>query len=138
MTDSFKFIPGDLPILVSMPHNGTEIPKEIAVKMTPSALKAVDTDWYQEELYLFAKEMGCSLIIPRYSRYVIDLNRPETDENLYPGSDTTGLCPINQFDFKGIYQADYELSQDEIDRRINLYWRPYPFYLERRTAENSA
>lgn len=108
-----------------MPHNGTEIPDEIATNMEPSALKAVDTDWYQEELYRFANEMGCNLIIPRFSRYVIDLNRPENDENLYPGSDTTGLCPINQFDFKRIYKEDYELSQVEIERRINLYWRPY-------------
>ncbi|MCW8877241.1 MAG: N-formylglutamate deformylase [Kangiellaceae bacterium] len=125
MADSFKFIQGNLPILVSMPHNGTEIPDEIAANIETSALKVVDTDWYQEQLYQFAREMGCSLIIPYYSRYVIDLNRPENDENLYPGSDTTGLCPINQFDFKPIYKTDYQLSQVEIERRVNLYWRPY-------------
>ena len=41
--------------------------------------------------------MGASTLAARWSRYVIDLNRPPEDTNLYPGQDTTGLCPVDTF-----------------------------------------
>jgi len=125
MTDSYRLIKGTKPILVSIPHNGSEIPEDIAAKMNVSALSSVDTDWYLDRLYQFAIEAGYSVLVPKYSRYVVDLNRPENDENLYPGSDTTGLCPINQFDFSPVYKVGMEPERDEISRRIALYWHPY-------------
>ena len=38
------------------------------------------------------------MLVATHSRYVIDLNRPPDDANLYPGQDTTGLCPVDTFD----------------------------------------
>ena len=124
-TDSFEFYQGTLPILISMPHNGSQIPEDISGQMQPDALKSVDTDWYLDRLYQFAIDNGCYCINPRFSRYVIDLNRPEDDENLYPGQDTTGLCPTTQFSRAAIYKEGCQPNQAEIDRRIEHYWRPY-------------
>lgn len=123
--DSFDFIQGRSPILISMPHNGTEIPHDIQVNMCESAKKMVDTDWYLDRLYKFALERGCYLINPKYNRYVIDLNRPSDNQNLYPGQDTTELCPTTQFDKQPIYLQDCEPGKQEIADRVEKYWRPY-------------
>jgi len=121
----FDFIQGRCPILISMPHNGVKVPVEILSKMTDSAKQLIDTDWYLDKLYQFAVERGCYLISPKYSRYVIDLNRPEDDQNLYPGQDTTELCPTTQFDKQPIYREGCRPKKEEIDDRIAKYWKPY-------------
>ena len=131
----FEFNQGTLPILVSMPHNGVEIPQEIADKMMPSALKMIDTDWYMDKVYSFAKDMGCSVIDPLFSRYVIDLNRPDDDHSLYPGADTTELCPTTQFDKQPIYQNGKQPERSEINRRVDTYWRPYHQKLKETLAQ---
>lgn len=123
--ESFRYFPGHLPILLSMPHNGTCIPNDIATTMTTQARQVRDTDWFLQVLYDFALKMGCHVITPLYSRYVIDLNRPETDESLYPGANVTELCPSTQFDLKPIYQHGGTVSKVEQQRRVERYWRPY-------------
>ncbi len=127
---TFEFFQGTKPILVSMPHNGVEIPESIAARMTNSAKRVIDTDWYLDQLYDFSKSQGCYLICPRYNRYVIDLNRPQNDESLYPGQDTTELCPTTQFDRQPIYLNNELPSQQEIKQRIQDYWLPYHNQLE--------
>ena len=42
----FRFNEGSIPLLVSMPHVGTDIPDDIAARMTPQALIKADTDWH--------------------------------------------------------------------------------------------
>ena len=121
---------GSAPLLVSLPHDGSEIPPELAARMTTSACRAPDTDWHVSRLYAFAKELGASVLAPRHSRYVVDLNRPPDDVSLYPGQNTTGLCPIVQFSGDPVYVDDAHPSPAEIQARIDTYWRPYHAALE--------
>ncbi|MGS0743581.1 N-formylglutamate deformylase [Glaciimonas sp. GG7] len=122
---TFLFHRGRLPLLVSMPHAGEHIPPDIAAEMTPAALALADTDWHLPVLYNFLKEMGASILIATHSRYVIDLNRPQDDVNLYPGLDTTGLCPVDTFHKEPLYQQNAQPNAEEIQRRVALYWQPY-------------
>ena len=78
---------------------------DIAARLTDSARAVPDTDWFVSRLYAFARELGASMIVPRYSRYVVDLNRPPDDVSLYPGQNTTGLCPNVQFSGAPVYLA---------------------------------
>lgn len=116
---------GTAPLLVSLPHDGTALPAGIAARMTPAAQRVPDTDWHVSRLYAFARELGASMIVPEYSRYVVDLNRPPDDISLYPGQNTTGLCPIVQFSGEKIYLPEQEPTPDEIAQRVEKYWRPY-------------
>ncbi|GGY46714.1 N-formylglutamate deformylase [Pseudoduganella albidiflava] len=116
---------GTLPLLVSMPHVGTAIPGDIAAAMTPAALLKADTDWHLRELYGFARELGASTLAAHWSRYVIDLNRPADNANLYPGQDTTGLCPLDTFAREPLYQPGRAPDDAEVRRRLALYWQPY-------------
>jgi N-formylglutamate deformylase len=72
-----------------------------------------------------ARDLGASVIVPHHSRYVIDLNRPPDDTSLYPGQNTTGLCPIVQFSGEPVYLPGQEPTRDEILARVERYWRPY-------------
>ena len=123
--ETFTLHQGASPLFVSLPHDGTELPNDIAERMTPSARRVPDTDWHVSRLYAFARELGASMIVPRFSRYVVDLNRPRDNASLYPGQNTTGLCPIVQFSGDPIYKAGEEPSNGEIGERIETYWRPY-------------
>ena len=123
--DAFHFSRGSSPLLLSIPHCGTHIPPELAARMTPAALRVPDTDWHLPLLYDFAGELGASVLAATHSRYVIDLNRPEDDANLYPGQDTTGLVPRDTFAKEALYTAGKEADEAEICARKAQYWRPY-------------
>jgi N-formylglutamate deformylase len=123
--DIFSLHRGDAPLLVSLPHDGTHVPGDIATRLTPSARNVPDTDWHVSRLYAFARDLGASLLVPNHSRYVVDLNRPPDDTSLYPGQNTTGLCPVVQFSGDAVYQAGAEPQPEEIAARVETYWKPY-------------
>lgn len=125
MTGTFSLHPGTAPLLVSLPHDGHEIPADLAARMADTACRAPDTDWHVSRLYAFARELGASMLMPRYSRYVVDLNRPPDDTSLYPGQNTTGLCPAVQFSGEAVYREGQAPSPDEVRERVERYWRPY-------------
>ncbi len=122
---SFELHQGTLPLLISLPHNGAEIPEVIREQLKPFAHNAPDTDWFVDQLYAFAKDAGASILKPRYSRYVIDLNRSPDDVSLYPGQNTTGLCPLNAFSGESIYQDEQQPTHNDIVHRRAQYWQPY-------------
>src|SRR3546814_18351405 len=94
MTDTiYTLHRGNAPLLVSLPHDGSEIPKALAARMTPSARRAPDTDWHVARLYAFAMALGASVLAPCYSRYLVSLNRPPAAPPLYPGRTTPRLRP---------------------------------------------
>jgi len=125
MTHVAKLIRGRSPLVISIPHDGVALPPELVARLTPAARAVPDTDWQVSRLYAFAKRMGASILIPRYSRYVVDLNRASDDASLYPGRNTTGLCPLHRFDGGPIYLPGETPSADEIGERVERYWRPY-------------
>ncbi len=125
MSDVYRFFEGDSPLLVSVPHDGRLIPDEQRARMTEAGLAIPDTDWHVAELYDFARELGASLLVARYSRYVVDLNRPPDDGSLYEGQVATGLCPQYTFAGDHLYSDGAPLSPAEVAGRIERYWRPY-------------
>ena len=131
MPEVFTFSAGTTPLLISVPHDGREVPDDIAGHMTPAGLDIPDTDWHVAELYRFAADIGASVLIANYSRYVVDLNRPDSDETLYAGQVATGLCPAQTFDGDNIYRDGSVVDAEEKSRRTATYWRPYHEQLAR-------
>lgn len=120
-----KLITGHLPILISMPHTASFIPRGIKECMTDQAAGSPDTDWHMERLYDFARVMGASMLYATHSRYVVDLNRDPEDTDLYPGQVKTGLCPLQSFSGEDIYREGHEPDAIERVNRIAAYWQPY-------------
>ncbi len=134
----FSLQQGDLPLLVSMPHIGTAIPADIAARMTPAAVPRTDTDWHLPQVYGDLASLGISSLQAHWSRYVIDLNRPPQDSNLYPGQDTTGLCPLDTFHKEPLYLPGQAPDADEVAQRRERYWRPYHDALQAELARLKA
>lgn len=130
MIETYTLDRGTVPLLVSMPHDGIEIPDDIAARMTMAALRRADTDWHVSRLYAFAREMGASMLRPRYSRLVVDLNRPSDGAALYPGKNETGLVPTVTFGNEPVYASGHEPTDRERRDRVDRYWRPYHTALE--------
>ncbi|HMB55659.1 MAG TPA: N-formylglutamate deformylase [Arenimonas sp.] len=123
--DVFKLHRGSAPLLISLPHDGSAIPDAISARLTDGARSAPDTDWFVSRLYDFARDLGASVLVPTYSRYVVDLNRSSDDVSLYPGQNTTGLCPIVRFSGEPVYREGEQPTPTEIAERVQRYWQPY-------------
>lgn len=121
----FDFHDGSSPLLVSIPHCGTQFPADIAARLTPAARLLSDTDWHVDRLYDFAAGLGASVLTATHSRYVVDLNRPPDGAALYPGADNTELCPTTTFAREPIYGQGDNPGAAEIEQRVADYWRPY-------------
>ena len=138
MSETFDFMPGTGPVLVSVPHSGRKIPDAIAKRMTDHALTLPDTDFYVDKLYAAAPVLGCGLIVAEQSRYVIDLNRDPSGTPLYPGADNTELCPLSTFGKQPVYRPGQEPDAAEIAERVEREWRPYHDAIETELARLKA
>ena len=116
---------GTQPLLISVPHVGTRIPVDQKHRYLPRALDVEDTDWHLERVYAFAKDMGAGLIVPRYSRFLIDLNRAPDNTPMYAGANNTELCPTRFFTGEPIYLEGQAPDAGVRFRRRQVYWQPY-------------
>ena len=122
------------PVIVSMPHHGQFIPHDVLNTMLPSAIDSADTDWYLVQLYNCLDTLGITCINANYSRYLIDLNRDSSGAVLYANADNTELCPTSTFDLEPLYGKGMQPNAQEINRRVEHYWRPYHNKLEQLIA----
>jgi len=115
---------GQAPLIVSLPHTGTEIPQDIEARLVSPWLARKDADWWVDRLYAFAEGLGVTMVRTAISRTVIDVNRDPSGVSLYPGQTTTELCPTTTFDGEPLYR-DGGPDAAEIERRRDLYFTPY-------------
>lgn len=118
----------EVPILLSVPHCGTEFPVELSDEYESTYLQwPDDTDWFVHQLYDFAPDLGITLLSAKISRLVIDLNRNPDEKPLYnDGRLITGLCPTTTFLGESLYRDKRkQVAPDDIARRVSHYFRPY-------------
>ena len=124
---------GSAPLLLSMPHAGTDL-RGLDGRMQSAWLARKDADWYVPELYDFASELDATIVRTGISRTVIDVNRDPTGQSLYPGQNTTELCPTTTFDGEPLYVEGTGPAAAEIAERRRLYFDPYHDALRREAA----
>ncbi|MEO0566656.1 MAG: N-formylglutamate deformylase [Pseudomonadota bacterium] len=120
---------GDSPLVLGLPHTGTQIPENYAARLNENGLQKADTDWHVDRLYDGLVE-NVTTVRTTIHRYCIDVNRDPGGESLYPGQNTTELCPLTDFDGRAIYDSASEPDAEEIARRSQSYHRPYHSALE--------
>src|SRR6059058_3150716 len=69
--------------------------------------------------------MGGTVIRTTISRTVIDVNRDPSGRSLYPGQNTTELCPTSTFDGESLYRPGREPDAAEIAHRRVAFFEPY-------------
>lgn len=114
----------DAPLLVSVPHTGTDL-AGLDERFVSPWLARRDTDWWIERLYDFAAGLGATVVRTAISRSVIDVNRDPSGASLYPGQATTSLCPLETFDGDPLYRDGKAPDEDEIAARRATWFDPY-------------
>lgn len=115
---------GDSPVILGLPHTGTDVPAHILDRFNERGRAMADTDWHIHDLYAGLLK-GVTTVRTPIHRYVIDVNRDPDGASLYPGQNTTGLCPLTDFDGNPIYRAGQEPDTSEIETRKNAFHTPY-------------
>ncbi len=128
-----EVIEGDRPLLLAQPHVGIWLPEAVEARLTATGRARTDTDWHLDRLYADLLP-GATIVRARFSRYLIDPNRPPDDRSLYPGRNTTGLCPLTDFDGRPLYLEGKEPDAAECSARLADYWKPYHEAIDRQLA----
>lgn len=125
MSDVYDFVEGNSPLVVSIPHDGRLLAPGLTERMTDAGRGMPDTDWHVRKLYSFVVELDATVISARYSRYVVDLNRPPNDATLYENQVVTGIVPDKTFSGADIYLGNQAPDRPEQEARVTQYWQPY-------------
>jgi len=112
-----------LPLLVSVPHGGVEVPREVEAKVALDRNQIIkDGDEGAARVYSIADDVA-GYVSTRIARAVLDVNRDETDRR-EDGVVKKSTC-------WGIRVYREPLSEQEIESLLENYYRPY----HRRLAE---
>ncbi|MEM9619797.1 MAG: N-formylglutamate deformylase [Pseudomonadota bacterium] len=124
-----EVIRGASPVILAVPHAGLHVPSDIEAHFNETGRTLADTDWHVDRLYedLMAE---ATIVRATFHRYVIDANRDPSGKSLYPGQNTTGLCPLTDFFGASIYDYGYAPDEAEIERRRLAFHAPYHAALE--------
>lgn len=125
----FSVTQGDSPVILGMPHVGTWLPDDLTTRLNDNGRKLADTDWHIARLY-DGLLPGATTVASTVHRYAIDANRDPAGVSLYPGQNTTSLCPTTDFEGQPIWAKGQEPSEDEILVRRNAFHTPYHLALQ--------
>lgn len=117
----------DSPYIFSIPHSGQLLTSEMEWELMPKAFEFLpNVDWHLNELYAFLKHYRVNIISTPHSRYVVDVNR-SLSANKFGNYRDSIVYETNTWD-EEIYAL--KPSEEEIDRRIERYYKPYHVELE--------
>ena len=126
---------GECPVVVEVPHAGVAMdPVSMALCTAPVSSVARDADLYVDQLVEDCVREGATVLSARVSRYVIDLNRSpdDYDDRAVQGGRSIdrpfGLVWRETTD--GTRTLTLPLSVSELQRRLDLFYRPYHDALE--------
>lgn len=133
--------PGLGPLIVEIPHAGTAVPSpwDEELDVTPRAL-ARDADLFVDALYAGAPALGATVLRSTVSRYVVDLNRAETDvdsESVIggPASPRAPRGVVWRLGTEGELCLRRPLEPEAFQARLDALHRPYHETLRRLIAE---
>jgi formiminoglutamase len=115
---------GDSALVLGLPHTGIELPDDVVEGLNDTGLAKADTDWHIHDLYGGLVD-SVTTVRTTIHRYAIDVNRDPEGVSLYPGQNTTSLCPVTDFDGQPIYMEGRAPGAVEIERRRQAYHAPY-------------
>ncbi|MBN2197122.1 MAG: N-formylglutamate amidohydrolase [Polyangiaceae bacterium] len=120
----------ETPLLVEIPHAGLQLDAPSLARLTaPAQAIARDADLYVDELYADAPIEGATVLVAHISRYVCDLNRAESDVDLRAVAGARGRTSPHGLVWwsttDGGPALERPLDPSELERRLDLYYRPY-------------
>lgn len=120
----------ETPVLVEVPHAGIQLdPESLALCTAPARSIGRDADLFVDELFQDAPEVGATLLYATSSRYLCDLNRAADDLDSHTTPE--GKSPaaphgvVWRRTTEGRPALGAPLARTEIERRLDLVYRPY-------------
>jgi formiminoglutamase len=108
---------GKAPLVVSLPHSGTEIPDRIEWRLTTPGIGRMDTGWRLHTLHAaLAAEIGATTVRTRTSRTVVDVDRDPS---------SPALVPTTTFDGVQLYRHGDGPAAAEVAQRRATWFDPY-------------
>lgn len=106
-----------LPLVISVPHAGLQVPPEVAAAcaLSPAEIEA-DSDGGSGEIYSFAEEVG-ALVTTGIARAVVDVNRSRDDRRLDGAVKTHSSYKV------GVWHRP--LTEAEVEGLLEAYYDPY-------------
>lgn len=129
MMEPVSIVRGSSPLVLAMPHTGTWLPTEVFYSLNETGQKLADTDWHIDKLYAGLMP-DATIIKANFHRYLIDANRDPSGKSLYPGQNTTTLCPLTDFEGTPIYREDMWPDGQDIRTRTQNFHAPYHAAIE--------
>jgi N-formylglutamate deformylase len=120
----FEVKQGTSPLILGLPHTGTDVPDEIFQRLNKNGKLLADTDWHIHTLY-DGLVPNITSVRATFHRYVIDANRDPEGVSLYPGQNTTGLISTTDFDGKAIWKEGHEPTAHDVASRLKDFHAPY-------------
>lgn len=125
------------PLLVEVPHAGLDIPEAFAPMFSGDPRR--DADLHVDALCASAGVYGATRLVAHLSRWVVDLNRADDDLDpaLFEPAQATSSHPrgaVWRVSMSGAPLVHGASTQDEIEARLDAYYRPYHRALDREVA----
>lgn len=110
-----------LPVLISVPHAGTEVPPELEGKIDIGPLEILeDSDAFARQIYGVD---GVRFVLDtNVARAFVDLNRAEDD---LPPANPDGVVKSHTSYGRAIYLPGHEPDAALVERLLDRYHRPY-------------
>jgi N-formylglutamate amidohydrolase len=137
------------PLLVDSPHSGRIYPADFEYTCPLPLLRQAE-DAYVDEVIAGAVDAGATVVLAEFPRSMIDVNRAESDldpaaldgawsEPLSPDAMTlAGFGLVRRLCRNGIALYKAPLTVGEVQRRIEIYYRPYHECLRAQIAARRA
>lgn len=111
-----------LPILISVPHGGTEVPKEVRTycRLNTEAILR-DGDTWARELYCVADKVAY-YVDTNVARAIVDMNR---DPNDLTADDPDGVVKLVTVEMEQVWNAPSGLPVSIRKHLIDAYHKPY-------------
>ncbi|WP_300032082.1 N-formylglutamate deformylase [uncultured Roseobacter sp.] len=126
-----EMISGDSPLIMCLPHTGTDIPPLYWKRLNDNGQMLRDTDWHLDRLCKGLAPQA-TVVRARFSRYLSDVNRDPDGQPPYPDKLNSNLIPYADQDGVPIWDTPPMLR--EISALRAAFFVPYHAALQGQIA----
>lgn len=128
-------IPGDSPLIITLPHAATDIPNGVMQRLNETGRALTDTHWHIDRLFAGLVD-GVTVIRANFHRYMCNANGNPAHVGAQFGWTTDAIVPMCNLDGESIWDAPPD--QAEMGRWRAAFHAPYQATIAAQVAQTRA